>query len=368
MKRPGESLLFKLLLVSVVPAITIIGVIWLAIDKQAAGYFMALMKKYEISPTEIHQMFLSSIHFSLIWASVAGLLVAFVLSFLLIRRVLRPLSQMSDITGKVAAGDFSARVEVTTSDEVGRLGESFNQMADSLARIEQLRKNMVADVAHELRTPLTNLRGYLEGLNDKVLQPSPATLAVLHEETMRLVKLVSSLQQLARADAARHYLHREPISLSREIAYLLTLYSTGLQEKEITVATSFNNDAQILFVDRDKFLQAAGNLLDNCQKYTPAGGKIDIASRLQGGMIEVRFCNTGPEIPPEDLPYIFERFFRSDRSRSRDGGGAGIGLAITRELIEAHGGRIRATSGNGETCISLFLPIPDARAADYVPA
>jgi len=356
MKRPGESLLVKLLLVTAVPAITIIGMIWLAIDKQAAGYFMALMKKYEISPTEIHQMFLSSIHFSLIWASVAALILSFVLSFLLIRRVLKPLSQMSAITELVAAGDFSTRVDVTTRDEVGRLGLSFNRMADSLARIEQLRKNMVADVAHELRTPLTNLRGYLEALNDKVLEPSPETLQVLQEETMRLVKLVESLQQLARADAARHYLHREEIHIPAEISYLLTLYQNGLSQKNIVVTTDFAEDAEIVPADRDKFLQAASNLLDNCLKYTPAEGAIEIASRSTENSIEISFCNTGPEIAAADLPYIFERFFRTDRSRSRDGGGAGIGLAITRELIEAHGGRMSAESGNGRTCISFRLP------------
>lgn len=356
MKRPGESLLAKLLLVTVVPAMTIIGVIWLAIDKQAAGYFMELMKKYEISPTEIHQMFLTSIHFSLIWASVTALIIAFVLSFLLIRRVLKPLSQMSDVTERVAAGDYSARVDVTTSDEVGRLGQSFNRMADSLSRIEQLRKNMVADVAHELRTPLTNLRGYLEALNDKVLEPSPETLNVLQEETMRLVKLVENLQQLARADAARHYLQREEIRIPAEISYLLTLYRNGIDEKGITVTTAFAPAAEIVVADRDKFLQAAGNLLDNCMKYTPSHGQIDIVSRSTEIGVELSFCNTGPEIATADLPYIFERFFRTDRSRTREGGGAGIGLAITRELIEAHGGQVSAESAAGRTCIRFELP------------
>ncbi|SDP45069.1 sensor histidine kinase [Desulforhopalus singaporensis] len=356
MKTPQESLLVKLLLVTLVPAITIILVIWLAIDKQAAGYFMALMKKYEISPTEIHQMFLSSIHFSLIWASLVALVLSFVLSFLLIRRVLKPLSQMTTITDQVADGNFSTRVDITTRDEVGRLGISFNHMADSLARIEQLRRNMVADVAHELRTPLTNLRGYLEALNDGVLEPSPKTLGILEEETMRLVKLVENLQRLARADAARYYLDLEIISIAKEIDYLLTLYRTTLHSKDISLTTSFPAAADTVKVDRDKFLQAVSNLLDNCLKYTPQNGRIDISSRRTSGAVEISICNTGPEISADDLPFIFERFFRTDRSRSRDGGGAGIGLAITRELIEAHGGRVFADSSNGRTCISLHLP------------
>lgn len=356
MKRLNESLLAKLLLVTAVPAITIILVIWLAIDKQAAGYFMALMKKYEISPTEIHQMFLSSIHISLFWASIVAMFIAFILSYLLIRRVLKPLSQMTEISDQAAAGNFSTRVDITTKDEVGRLGLSFNHMADSLEQIEQLRRNMVADVAHELRTPLTNLRGYLEALNDQVIEPSPENLHLLQNETMRLVKLVENLQQLARADAARHYLHREEVHLPTEIEYLLTLYKTGLQKKNISVTTHFDQAAATISADRDKFLQAASNLLDNSLKYTKEDGQITISSQLAENEISLTFCNTGPEIAKEDLPYIFERFFRTDRSRSRDHGGAGIGLAITRELIEAHGGRITAESADEQTCISIHLP------------
>lgn len=357
MIRARQSLLVKLLLVSVVPAITIILVIWLAIDKQAAGYFMALMKKYDISPTDIHQMFLTSIHFSLIWASLVALAFAFVLSFLLIRRVLKPLSQMTSVTDRLAGGDFSARVDVTTRDELGRLGISFNQMADNLSRIEQLRRNMVSDTAHELRTPLTNLRGYLEALNDGVIEPSPTTLGILEGETMRLVKLVENLQQLARADAASHYLHREQVHIPEEIDYLLTLYRAALDKKEIKLTTNFAEDAVTVKADRDKFLQASGNLLDNCLKYTIPGGQIDISSRRATEAIVIRFCNTGPRISKEDLPFIFERFYRTDRSRSRDHGGAGIGLAITRELVEAHGGQVFAESSEQQTCISLQLPL-----------
>ncbi len=356
MKKPAESLLIKLLLVSLIPATSIITVIWLAIDKQAAGYFMALMKKYEISPTEIHQMFLSSVHFSLFWASIVALVLAFVLSFLLLRRVLKPLSQMTSIADQVAAGDFSRRVDITTKDEVGRLGLSFNHMADSLSRIEQLRRTMVADVAHELRTPLTNLRGYQEALNDKVIEPSPETLKILQNETMRLVKLVENLQQLARADAAKNYLEIEEIHITEEIDYMLNLYNSRFQDKAIHVTTNIQSNANVINMDRDKFLQAISNLLDNCLKYTQQNGHVTITSKRTAEITEISFCNNGPIIAEADLPYIFERFFRTDRSRSRDQGGAGIGLAITRELIEAHGGRVSAKSSEEQTCISFHLP------------
>jgi signal transduction histidine kinase len=353
-----ERLLWKLLLINVVPVIAvIITVIWLAIDQLAAGYFMALMQKYEISPTEIHQMFLTSIHFYLLWASLAALLLAFILSYVLTRRVLKPLAQMISITRDVAAGNFSMRVDVVTQDEVGQLGLSFNRMADSLERIEKLRKNMVADVAHELRTPLTNLRGYLEALNDQVIASSPDTIKMLQGETLRLVKLVDNLQQLARADAARHFLKREKIIVSDQIKDLLALYRPEFEEKKISLQLNFSEEADSITVDRDKFLQAVRNLLDNCLKYTPVYGRISLSSCRKDNQAELLFCNSGPEISQDDLPFIFERFFRTDRSRSRDIGGAGIGLAITKELLEAHGGRIDAESSPEKTCIRITLPL-----------
>jgi signal transduction histidine kinase len=351
-----NRLLWKLLLITVVPVIgVIILIIWLAIDQLAAGYFMALMQKYEVSPTDIHQMFLTSIHYYLIWASLAALAVAFLLGFLLTRRVLRPLSQMNKITRDIAAGDFHARVEVVTRDEVGQLGLAFNRMADSLERIEQLRKNMVADVAHELRTPLTNLCGYLEALNDQVLEPSPGTLKMLQEENLRLVHLVDSLQQLARADAARAYLKKEKLDPAVELGRLVDLYRAGFLEKNIAVSTGFETGLTVP-ADRDKLLQALRNLLENSYKYTPEYGSVEITVQGRQDAVEIRFSNSGPGIDQADLPFIFERFFRAERSRSRDAGGAGIGLSITKELVEAHGGRVGAESTAGTTSVWLTLP------------
>ena len=357
MIRIKDRLLWKLLLINVVPVIAvIILVIWLAIDQLAAGYFMALMKEYEINPTDIHRMFLSSIHYYLIWASLVALFFAFILSYLLTRKVLKPLSQMSAVTRDIAAGNFMARVDVGSGDEVGQLGVAFNRMADSLEHIEQLRKNMVADVAHELRTPLTNLRGYIEALNDQVIASSPDTLNLLEKETMRLVKLVDNLQQLSRAEAARLYLKREHLIVSDQINDLLPLYLPVIEEKHISFSTKYPDEAAVVYADRDKFLQAVRNLLDNSVKYTPESGDISICSKRDSNETIISFCNSGPEIPQADLPFIFERFFRTDRSRSRDVGGAGIGLAITKELIEAHGGRVGAQSAEGRTCIWFSLP------------
>ncbi len=352
-----QRLLWKLLLINIVPVIgIIILVVWVAIDQLAAKYFMELMNKYDVSPTDSHQMFITAIHRYLIWASLAALVLAFILSFLLIRRVLRPLSQMSAITREVATGSFSARVDITTNDEVGELAVAFNRMADSLAQVEQLRRTMVADLAHELRTPLTNLRGYLEGLNDGVVSPSSATFEMLQDEVLRLVHLVEGLQQLARADAAKAYLERESIVLSQAIEQMLELYQLNFQDKDIEVRCHFVDDTVQVFADRDKLLQAIRNLLENAWKYTPTNGKVSLVTQQLNGSIQVSFTNTGSGISEKDLPFIFERFFRADRSRSREAGGAGLGLSIVKELIEAHDGQVGATSTSEETTIWFILP------------
>lgn len=351
-----QRLLWKLLLINSIPVIGVIFlVVWLAIDKIAATYFMSLMEIYDVAPDDIHRMFLTSVHHSLIWASLAALGLAFVLSYLLTRRVLRPLLQMTAVSKDVAAGDYSGRVEVTTNDEVGQLGRAFNKMADSLAGIEQLRKTMVANVAHELRTPLTNLRGYLEALHDGVIPPTEGTFGMLQQENLRLVHLVDNLQQLARAEAAQTFLKREPVDLAELVDQVATLHDLHFKEKRIIVEMRFGGDDLVVVADRDKLLQALSNLAENCWKYTPMDGRVCISVSRSGKECTVDFTNDGPGIAAADIPYIFERFFRGDRSRSRDGGGAGIGLAITRELIEAHGGRVGATSVPGETHVWFVL-------------
>ncbi len=352
-----NRLLWKLLLTNIVPVIgIIILVVWLAIDKLAANYFMALMNKYDVSPTDIHQMFITAIHHYLIWATVAALCLAFILSYLLTRRVLRPLSQMTSITRQVAAGDYSARVDVVTKDEVGELGIAFNRMADSLEQIESLRKTMVADVAHDLRTPLTNLRGYLEALNDEVLPPSPETFKILQDEILHLVSLVENLQQLAKADVAKAYLNKKSFDLSEAISQMLELYRLSFQAKEISLKTSFSEKTERIKADREKLLQVLRNLLENALKFTPAGGTVRVSTESVPEGVRVLVTNSGKEISPDDLPYIFERFYKADRSRSIERSGAGIGLSIVKELIEAHGGHVGAESLDGETRVWFILP------------
>jgi two-component system sensor histidine kinase BaeS len=352
-----QRLLWKLLLINIVPVIgVIILVVWLAIDQLAANYFTVLMEKYHVSPTDTQRMFLSAIHRYLVWATLAALALAVALSYLLTRRILRPLMQMAAVSREVARGNFSRRVDIASGDEVGQVASAFNRMTDSLEQLERLRKDLVANVAHELRTPLTNLRGYVEALSDEVVPPSRETFKMLEQEILRLVRLVEDLQQLAKADAARAYLTPREIPLHQTINLMLELYRPNFRDKMITVETQFGPETGFVIADREKLLQAVRNLTENAWKYTPQGGRVKASAERVPGGTRVMFANTGEGIAEKDLPYIFERFYRVEESRSRETGGAGIGLAIVKELIEAHGGSVGAESGDGETRVWFILP------------
>lgn len=352
-----RHLLWKLLIGNILPVIAVIILfVWFAIDQLAADYFAVLMKQYHIDPVDSHRMFLTAIHRYLIWASLAAFALALILNYFLTRRVLRPLFQMTAITRLVAKGNYTERVDVVSLDEVGQLAQSFNRMADSLEKIEHLRKNMVADIAHELRTPLTNIRGCMEAMSDGVIPASRETFTILENESMRLVRLVEDLQQLARADAAKAFLDRKKTSLHLLLGQIVDLYRYNFQEKEISVEWQMEPGSEMVTADRDKLLQAIRNLVDNAWKYTPAHGTVTISTSRTVDGIKTVFANSCEGIDEKNLPFIFERFFRAERSRSRDDGGAGIGLAIVKELIEAHGGQVGAASDNTLTRVWFTLP------------
>jgi two-component system sensor histidine kinase BaeS len=352
-----RTLLWKLLGINILVIGSVIVIVWMAIDYLAAGYFMALMEKYNISPTSSHHMFVSAVHRYLIWASLTAFLLAVVLSFLLMRKVLRPLRQMTTIAQKISAGDYSGQVPFASRDEVGQLAASFNQMAGSLRRIEGLRKTLMIDVAHELKTPLTNIRGYLEALIDAVAPPTKETFELLQEETMRLIHLVEDVLRLAKADAARMDLHKTESRIKDLVLQELDIFRPEFDSKKIRIETQFDKGTDKLLADPDKITQVLTNLLQNACQYTPTGGFVRIYTEQSSGGIKVVFANTGGELSQKDLPFIFERFYRGEKSRSREHGGAGIGLAIVKELVEAHDGRVEAEISENETRIWFSLPL-----------
>jgi len=351
-----KRIIWKLLGINILIIGFAIIIVWMAIDYLAADYLASLMKKYHVSPTATHHMFTNAVHRYLIWATLASIALALLLHFVLVKRVLGPLQKMIDITMKIAAGDYSARVPIKSQDEVGQLAREFNRMADSLQQIEQLRKSMTIDVAHELRTPLTNIQGYLEALIDGVVSPSKETYQLLLEETLRLVRLVEDILQLAKADAAKADLQKEKILLKATINRVIDTFRSRFDEKGVGIDAQLPQTTDAVWADSTKLAQVVRNLIQNAWEYTPQGGVVRISTQLLPGEIKVVFSNTGGEIAEKDLPFIFERFFRGEKSRSRKHGGAGIGLAIVKELIEAHNGRVGAEISEGQTHIWFCLP------------
>ena len=351
-----SSLLWKLVAINLAMIAVVILVVWLSVDFLAADYFTMLMKQYNISPSDSHQMFVDSIHRYLIQASVLGFALAVLLSLLLTRQVLRPLLRMAEVSKKIAAGDLSARVETSARDEVGRLADSFNRMTDSLERVEDLRRSMAIDMAHELRTPLTNIRGYLEALADGVVPPSKETFDMLQAEILRLVRLVEDLHQLTKADAAQAYLRREGLALPELVDQVLGFSRYQFDNRDITVETRFEPGTEKISGDPDKLLRVLRNLIQNAWQHGAAGGRFEISATRGPDGVTLTFEGTGPAIAERDLPLLFERFHRAEKSRSRDSGGAGIGLAIVKELIEAHGGTVGAESRDGVNRFWITLP------------
>jgi signal transduction histidine kinase len=213
------------------------------------------------------------------------------------------------------------------------------------------------DVAHELRTPLTNIRGYLEALTDGVAVPTKETFDLLQDETMRLIHLVEDILQLAKADAARLDLHKTESRMNDLILQKLDIFRPQFDSKKIRIETQFAKDADRLFADPDKIDQVVTNLLQNALQYTPTGGLLRIHTEQALGEMKVVFVNTGGELSQKDLPFIFERFYRGEKSRSREHGGAGIGLAIVKGLIEAHDGHVGAEISDKEIRIWFSIPV-----------
>jgi signal transduction histidine kinase len=309
-----------------------------------------------VSNSSSENAFLMQVNRSLLLAILAAGLVAVVLTLALTHGILRRVSALTTAVQKMEQGDLSQRVQNGARDEIGQLAHAFNAMADSLARIEQLRRNMVSDVAHELRTPLSNIRGYLEAVQDELLQPTPELITSLHEETMLLHRLISDLQELAVAEAGQLKLARQPMTVAELVEKALQSMHcqvNGSRELRVELASSLPQ----VHVDAERIGQVLRNLLNNAVEHTPTGGVITVGARLVDGAVQLNVYNDGAGIAPEHLPNVFERFYRVDHSRSRATGGSGLGLAIVKNLVEAHGGRVWVESEAGHFA-NFYFTLP----------
>jgi signal transduction histidine kinase len=318
-----------------------------------------------LPPDSPEAVFLGSVNRWLLAGVVAAAAVAIILTAALSRRILRPVEALTEAARRMEGGDLSQRVAVQANDEIGELAHAFNSMADGLARLEQLRRNMVTDVAHELRTPLSNIRGYLEALQDGVTQPSPEVIGSLHDEAMLLTRLVNDLQELALAEAGQLKMVLQPTAVQQLVSKVVSAMQPTATSKGLTLRTDLQQGLPPVMADPERVAQVLQNLVNNAMSYTPAGGTITVTASPGASAAEVQLSvhDTGIGIAPEHLPYVFDRFYRVDQSRTRATGGAGLGLAIVKQLVEAHGGRVWAESTLGEGSTFAFT-LPTVATAE----
>ena len=303
------------------------------------------------------QAFLHQVQTSLAWAALLAAVFSLALGTIVSRLLTAPLARLTQAAQAIAGGDLSQRVRVQSADEIGELGKAFNEMTASLAESEVLRKNLVADVSHELRTPLTVIQGNLQAILDGVYPLEMSQMAGLYDETRLLTRLVDDLHDLTLADAGQLRLERRLVNLAELARTALDQFSPVADAAGVKLELVVNEAVPAVIGDADRLAQVLRNLLSNALGYTPAGGLISVRVEPHAGQVRLQVADSGVGIAATDLPHVFDRFYRGDKSRSRRGGGAGLGLAIARQLITAHGGTIEVASASEHgTTFTLSLP------------
>lgn len=351
--RP-RRLTARIALATFVVAGVAMAVLVLAVLSVGRRTFDTLMAQHSVSTSTSHAMFDESVLRALLWALFVAVIASGVAALAVAWRVVRPLRRIDDAASRIAAGDYAARVPGDGPQEVARLSDSFNRMAESLEEQERLRRELIANTAHELRTPLTNLQGYLEGLRDDVVPPTPEMFASLHEEADRLVRLARSLDQLAEGDVGGPVAVGE-VDLGAAVSAAVELARPRFERAGVRLAIEVPAGI-VVVANNDHIAQVMHNLLQNAVRYSDAGSTARVVVERGPDAAVVQVINQGIGIPADDLPHVFERFYRVEKSRDRARGGAGIGLAIVRQLVERAGGRVGAESQGGRTRVWFSLP------------
>jgi len=295
-----------------------------------------------------------------IWGGLVAVAIAVALTFILSRRTLAPVKALTVASERLGRGDFSQRVQIKDRGELGELARTFNSMAVDLERAEKLRQNMVADVAHELRTPLSNIQGYLEALRDGVIKPDAKAIRSLYEEASLLSRLVDDLQELSLAEAGELKLVCQSEDIGEIIRQAVAAVEAKERTKGLSLAVELPEKLPPVNIDPRRIGEVLHNLLENAVAHTGKGDTIMVAARQLDKLVEISVTDTGEGIPAEELPSIFERFYRVDKSRARATGGSGLGLTIARRLVEAHGGKIEVQSEPGKgSRFSFTVPVAE---------
>ena len=364
-RRLGVKLFLSYLIVIVAGVLSLLFAAQLSAPSALARHaarmreMLHMMGGSEILIEDLNESFAVAVNQILLIAAGAALLTAVAVSTFVTRRLVGPIQRMQAASQRIATGEYEERVEVPGEDELGDLARSFNRMAQTLAETEERRRQLVGDVAHELRTPLANIKGVMEGLTDGVLPADPSTFHQVEREVTRLQRLVQDLEALSRAEAGQLLLEREPVDPASFIEDAVARLRPQYEEKGVELAVRLQEPLPAIPADKWRMTQVMLNLLGNALQYTPAEGQVTVTAQPDGEQLVVQVADTGMGIAAGDLPHLFERFYRVDKSRSRAGGGSGIGLTIVRHLVEAHGGRVWATSaglGEGST-FTFTLPL-----------
>lgn len=305
--------------------------------------------------------FLASVHNSLIWVGALIIIAGLAVSVMLARSITVPLRRLNEAVRAVQAGHFGGIVPVTTKDEVGRLTTAFNEMNQALATDSERRRRFLADVAHELRTPLTVIQGNIEGMRDGIIDANREELQSLYEETQHLSRLIHDLRDLSLAEAGQLTLEKTPMDFNAFLSQSVDAMRPLTEKKHLSLTLRLHPVGDIC-ADPSRLYQILSNLLSNAIRYTPEGGSITVSSAKkeenEKKWAVFSVSDTGIGMSADDLPHIFEHFYRADPSRNRKTGGSGIGLSIVRELAELHGGYVTAesTPGKGST-FHVYLPL-----------
>jgi signal transduction histidine kinase len=308
----------------------------------------------QLDPRE--QIYLQRTTIASLFAALIAVIIALILSVFLARSLTRPLRELTAATRTIAHGKLGQQVPVRSQDELGELALSFNQMSSDLARSNEIRRQMTADIAHDLRTPLSILSGYLEALRDGVLEPSAERFDAMFGEARHLQRLIDDLRTLSLADAGELTLSRTPVPPKLVLEQAVTSYGPHAAQQEVDISLEVEPDLPKIDVDTDRMAQVFANLISNALRYTPAGGHIQLGARRQDGHVLLQIQDSGSGINPEDIPHIFDRFYRGEGARPGESGETGLGLAIAKSLIELNGGKIgvESTLGHGTTFTIAF--------------
>jgi signal transduction histidine kinase len=327
----------------------------------AVGMTIALV--YLILGVGFHVFAIQDHWGELLLAGALGAGIALVIARWVARGMTQPLRDMAQAARRMETGNYAQRVQTASIDEVGQLAQAFNRMSSELDQLERLRRELVANVSHELKTPISALRAHLENLLDGVERPDPETLQVMLAQSERLGRLVDQLLDLSRLESGDVPLQREQVSLAPLVAQVLSEIEVARPDRGVALERRLAGDLPPVFADRERIHQVLFNLLDNAVRFTPHGGRVTVSAERHNGAVDVHVADTGPGIAAEHLPRLFERFYRVDPARSQKDGGTGIGLAIARSVVEAHGGRIWAESIPGAGSVFTFeLPVALATA------